>query len=138
MACAEALTRGGSHTAASRSQVQTVHQGAVTKQLSPECLVESAKNVPGEFTAIPHVKGILSMGRLAEPDSGGSSFSMLLGRARHLDHEYTVFGKVLDGLEVLEALEHVDTRREGIFVMPKERIEISSAVVVHKDERTEL
>lgn len=115
-----------------------MHQGAVTKQLSPECLVESAKNVPGEFTAIPHVKGILSMGRLAEPDSGGSSFSMLLGRARHLDHEYTVFGKVLDGLEVLEALEHVDTRREGIFVMPKERIEISSAVVVHKDERTEL
>lgn len=115
-----------------------MYQGAVSKQLSPECLAESAKTVVGEFTDVRHVKGILSMGRMADPDSGGSSFSMLLGKAPHLDHQYTVFGKVLDGIEVLEALEHVETKREGIFVMPKERIEISSAVVVHKDARMEL
>ncbi|KAG8463892.1 hypothetical protein KFE25_000060 [Diacronema lutheri] len=120
------------------AQVQSIYQGAVIKELSPECVAEAAKTVPGEFTPVRHVKGILSMGRMADPDSGGSSFSMLLGKAPHLDQQYTVFGRVLDGIGVLEALEHVETKREGIFVMPKERIEIVSAVVVDKDARTEL
>ncbi|KAJ1625879.1 cyclophilin-like domain-containing protein [Pavlovales sp. CCMP2436] len=120
------------------AQVQSVYQGAVRNTLSPECLALSAKTVPGEFTDIPHVKGTLSMGRMADPDSGGSSFSMLLGKAPHLDHQYTVFGRILEGLDVLESLEHVETTRQGIFVMPKERIEISTAIVVDKDARTEL
>jgi cyclophilin family peptidyl-prolyl cis-trans isomerase len=110
----------------------------VRKPLSPECQREAAKNVPGEFTPVRHVKGILSMGRMADPDSGGSSFSMLLGKAPHLDMSYTVFGRVIDGLDVLGALEHVETKRQGIFVMPKERIEITRAVVVDMDARTEL
>jgi len=132
-------TRGARPTAIPwRAQVQSIYQGAVIKELSPECVAEAAKTVPGEFTPVRHVKGILSMGRMADPDSGGSSFSMLLGKAPHLDQQYTVFGRVLDGIGVLEALEHVETKREGIFVMPKERIEIVSAVVVDKDARTEL
>lgn len=119
-------------------QVQSVYQGAVTKPLSEECERESAKTVPGEFTAVPHTKGILSMGRMADPDSGGSSFSMLLGKAPHLDAQYTVFGQVLAGLDVLESLEKVETRREGIFVMPKERIEITRAYVIDGDAKTDL
>ena len=44
---------------------------------------------------------------------------MLLGRAAHLDQKYTVFGEVVEGFDVLAKLEQVETKREGIFVMPK-------------------
>ena len=64
------------------------------------------------------------------PSSGGSSFSMLLGKAPHLDQQYTVFGKVLRGDAVLSELEQVKTKKEGIFVMPLERITITRAYVV--------
>ena len=67
------------------------------------------------------------MGRMDDPNSGGSSFSMLLGRAPHLDSQYTVFGEVLNGDDVLAKLEQVETTMQGIFVMPKERITITSA-----------
>ena len=78
---------------------------------------------------MPHTRGILSMGRMDDPNSGGSSFSMLLGRAPHLDRQYTVFGKVLQGEDVLEKLEKVETTKSGIFVMPKTRITITKAVL---------
>jgi len=112
------------------AQIQSVNQQSVTSPLSPECNAEAAKTVPGEFTAVPHKRGILSMGRMSDPDSGGSSFSMLLGNAPHLDNQYTVFGKVLRGDEVLTELEKVKTKKEGIFVMPVERITITEAYVV--------
>lgn len=71
-------------------------------------------------------RGILSMARHSDPNSGGSSFSVLLGPAPHLDMQYTVFGEVTAGLATLTAMEGVETTREGIFVMPKERITIHS------------
>lgn len=111
------------------AQVQSVYAGSVTKPMSDECQVEARKTVPAEFTAVRHVRGILSMGRTSDPNSGGSSFSMLLGRAAHLDEQYTVFGKVLRGDDVLARLETVETKKEGIFVMPKQRITISHATV---------
>ena len=73
---------------------------------------------------------MLSMGKFEEPNSGTSSFSMLLGDAPFLDGRYTVFGRVVSGDEVLSRLETVETKKEGIFVMPKDRIEILSAVVM--------
>ena len=66
-----------------------------------------------EVTDIKHVRGILSMGRMSDPNSGGSSFSMLLGRAAHLDQQYTVFGKVLSGMDVLASAARSDPRVEG-------------------------
>jgi len=55
--------------------VQSVSQGSVLSPLSAECAREAAKTVPGEFTGIRHVRGMLSMGRMSDPDSGGSSCS---------------------------------------------------------------
>lgn len=120
------------------AQIQSVNPSNVRKQLSQTCLEESKKNVPGEFTVIPHQRGILSMGRHADPNSGGSSFSMLLGNAPHLDNQYTVFGKVLRGDDVLKELEKVETRKEGMFVMPIERIEISHARVIDTETEKKL
>ena len=55
---------------------------------------EAEKTVPLEVQQhVRHDKrGILSMGRLDDPNSGGSSFSILLGPAPHLDMQYTIFG----------------------------------------------
>lgn len=119
------------------AQIQSVHSGSVQKPLSEECKVEAEKTVPGEFTAVRHKRGILSMGRMTDPDSGGSSFSMLLGRAAHLDEQYTVFGEVVAGDEVLSKLEEVETTKQGIFVMPKNRITISHSTM-SKDHYREL
>ncbi|EFN51705.1 hypothetical protein CHLNCDRAFT_13084, partial [Chlorella variabilis] len=88
----------------------------------------ATRHVPLELH--PDVKhdrrGILSMARNDDPNSGGSSFSLLLGPAPHLDQHYAVFGEVVEGIETLARLEELPTRTEGIFVMPIERITISS------------
>jgi len=94
--------------------------------LNAEQRAEGEKTVPGEFSKVKHIRGILSMGRYSDPDSAGSSFSMLLGNAPHLDGQYAVFGKVTKGDEVLSKLEELPTRKEGIFVMPLQRITILS------------
>jgi cyclophilin family peptidyl-prolyl cis-trans isomerase len=88
---------------------------------------EAEKTVIGEFSDVKHVRGILSMGRHQDPNSGGSSFSILLGNAPHLDRQYAIFGKLTKGDETLEKLEQLPTRREGMFVMPTERITILSS-----------
>ncbi|KDO82879.1 hypothetical protein CISIN_1g027035mg [Citrus sinensis] len=89
--------------------------------------VEAEKTVVGEFSDVKHVRGILSMGRYSDPNSAASSFSILLGDAPHLDGQYAVFGKVTKGDETLRKLEGLPTRKEGIFVMPTERITIHSS-----------
>ncbi|KAK7368083.1 hypothetical protein VNO80_10105 [Phaseolus coccineus] len=94
---------------------------------------EAEKTVVGEFSDVKHVRGILSMGRYDDPDSGSSSFSILLGDSPHLDGKYAIFGKVTKGDETLAKLEQLPTRKEGIFVMPMERITILSSYYYDKD-----
>ena len=60
---------------------------------------------------------------------------MLLGTAASLDGRYTIFGRVVAGDHVLSKLETLETKREGIFVKPKERVEVVSAVVLYSDGR---
>ena len=80
------------------------------------------QNVPDEFSqTLTHARGLLSMGKFEEANSGTSSFSMLLGDAPFLDHKYTIFGRVVAGDFVLSQLETLETVREGIFVKPKVR-----------------
>ncbi|KAE8651746.1 peptidyl-prolyl cis-trans isomerase CYP23 [Cucumis sativus] len=95
--------------------------------MNEEQRTEAEKTVVGEFSDVKHVRGILSMGRYDDPDSAQSSFSMLLGDAPHLDGTYAIFGKVTKGDDTLKKLEELPTRREGIFVMPTERITILSS-----------
>ena len=55
-----------------------------------------------EFSDTPHVKGILSMARGDDPASATTSFFIVTGNAPSLDGKYTVFGRVVDGLAVVE------------------------------------
>ncbi|XP_043703577.1 peptidyl-prolyl cis-trans isomerase CYP23 [Telopea speciosissima] len=100
--------------------------GGRTAPLNNEQREEAVKTVVGEFSHVKHVRGVLSMGRYADPNSASSSFSILLGNAPHLDGQYAIFGRVTKGDETLRKLEQLPTRQEGIFVMPIERISILS------------
>ena len=65
---------------------------------------ESSWDLPAEFSATPHARGILSMARSNNPDSGGSQFFICGADARFLDNQYTVFGKVVSGMDVVDAI----------------------------------
>jgi cyclophilin family peptidyl-prolyl cis-trans isomerase len=80
----------------------------------------------GEFRDdLKHVRGILSMARTDDPNSATTSFFLMLGPAPHLDGQYTAFGRVIEGLEVLDAFEKEEVEGEA----PKRRIEIIDAKV---------
>lgn len=61
-------------------------------------------NLKAEFSAAPHVRGTCSMARTSDPDSANSQFFICFGDARFLDGQYTVWGEVTDGMDVIEAL----------------------------------
>ncbi len=61
-----------------------------------------------EFNAKPHLDGTVSMARAADPDSAGSQFYICLGPQRFLDGNYTAFGEVSEGLDVVHAIQRGD------------------------------
>ena len=65
---------------------------------------ESTWDLPAEFSATSHERGILSMARSQNPDSGGSQFFICVADARFLDNQYTVFGKVVSGMDVVDSI----------------------------------
>ncbi|CAN5396287.1 peptidylprolyl isomerase [soil metagenome] len=60
--------------------------------------------VPAEFSDVPHERGILSMARSSDPNSAGSQFFVMVARSPHLDNSYSVFGKVIEGLDVIDKI----------------------------------
>ena len=83
------------------------------------------RNLQPEFNATPHDRGILSMARLDDPASASSSFFIVLARAPSLDGKYTVFGRVVSGMDVIEKIEAVPLNGED----PVTRIEVSRVTV---------
>jgi peptidylprolyl isomerase len=61
-------------------------------------------NLPAEFNAEPHVRGVCSMARAQSPDSANSQFFICFDDARFLDKQYTVWGKVIEGMENVDKI----------------------------------
>ena len=61
-------------------------------------------NLPSEFSKEPHVRGVCSMARTANPHSANSQFFICFDDARFLDNQYTVWGEVVEGMENIDAL----------------------------------
>ena len=57
-----------------------------------------------EFSSVPHERGTLSMARSSDPNSANSQFFICFGPTPHLDRQYTVFGKVLEGMEFVDMI----------------------------------
>ena len=74
-------------------------------------------SIKGEFTAnrfennLKHDRGVLSMARTMNPNSAGSQFFIMVEKAPHLDGQYASFGKVIEGMEVADAIVNTRTDR---------------------------
>ena len=64
----------------------------------------SGQKLQAEFSAEPHVRGVLSMARAQSPDSGDSQFFICFDDAASLDGEYTVWGKVVEGMDNVDKI----------------------------------
>ena len=82
--------------------------------------------LPAEFSRVPHEKGILSAARTADPNSAGSQFFIMADKAPHLDGQYTIFGEVVKGLEVIDTI--VNQPRD-LRDNPLERIEMTIEIL---------
>jgi len=80
-----------------------------------------------EFNKTPHDRGILSMARGENPASATSSFFIVLSRQQGLDNQYTVFGRVVEGQDVIDKIEAVPVDGEA----PVTRIEVTRIRVVN-------
>ena len=78
--------------------------------------------IPQEFSDTPHVKGTLSMARTNDPNSASSQFFVCHDNANFLDNNYTVFGKVIDGLDIIDQIANVAKDQND---NPLERVEMS-------------
>ncbi len=88
----------------------------------PDFSETDAKSIKGEFAAngcktndIKHERGVLSMARTMAPNSASSQFFIMHEDAPHLDRQYAAFGKVIEGIEVVDKIAAVRTGNFGYF-----------------------
>lgn len=67
--------------------------------------------LPSEFNEIKHTPGILSAARTSDPNSAGSQFFLMHEKSSHLDGQYTVYGQVVDGMDIVETIVHLPRDR---------------------------
>ena len=88
--------------------------------------------IKGEFAAngvnnpLKHTRGVISMARAMDPNSAGSQFFIMHQDAPHLDGQYAAFGKVVKGIEVVDAIASVKT---NYYDMPLEKVVINNIYI---------
>jgi peptidyl-prolyl cis-trans isomerase B (cyclophilin B) len=87
-------------------------------------------SIKAEFNDRSHTRGVLSMARSQDPDSAGSQFFICHGDPKFLDHNYTAFGKLIKGDDVLEKIATAKTHPPD---RPDKRIGIESIKIVPAD-----
>jgi peptidyl-prolyl cis-trans isomerase B (cyclophilin B) len=90
--------------------------------------------IKAEFNNHPHERGVISMAREMDPDSAGSQFFICLAPVPRLDHQYTTFGKLIKGDDVLEKIGDTPvTSAHGEMSKPARRVVIESIKIVSAD-----
>ena len=119
LAQAGVYTGMGVHRVAKGFVIQTGYLPSRSEPLS-ESQQRLVRNLQPEFNDTPHVKGTVSMARGDNPASADTSFFIVLGPSPVLDGKYTAFGRVVDGIAVVDAIEQVPVNGEA----PVTRVEI--------------
>ena len=78
----------------------------------------SLPDLPSEFSDMAFVEGAVGMARSQDPNSANSQFFIMFQAAPHLDNNYTVFGKVSSGMEVLNKIKKGDLKKNGAVDNP--------------------
>ena len=79
-----------------------------------------------EFNNLPHERGTLSMARSSDPDSANSQFFICFKPSPFLDRQYTVFGKVISGIEFIDKIKRGDENNNGSVSDPDKIISFKS------------
>ena len=92
-------------------------------------------NLKAEFNDHSHDRGVILMARSQDPDSAGSQFFICLAPVHRLDHQYTTFGKLIKGQDVLEKIGDIEVTRNsmGEPSKPTKRVVIESIKIVPAD-----
>ena len=88
-----------------------------------------SSTLDAEFNDIPHERGILSMARTADPNSAGSQFFIITKDSRFLDNQYTVFGRVIDGMETVDKIEALTTNQSSDQPIDFEKAQIQKVII---------
>ena len=83
-------------------------------------------NLKQEFNNLPHDRGTLSMARSQDPNSANSQFFICFKAAPFLDRQYTVFGKVLEGMEFVDKIKRGDENKNGSVENPDKIVSFKS------------
>ena len=86
----------------------------------------SLPDLKQEFSDVPHDRGTLSMARSQDPDSANSQFFICFKAAPSLDRQYTVFGKVIEGMEFVDKIKRGDDSNNGSVTEPDKIISFKS------------
>jgi len=91
--------------------------------------------IKAEFNDRSHERGVLSMARSSDPDSAGSQFFICLANVSRLDHQYTTFGKIIKGDDVLEKIGNTEVTmsNSGERSKPTKRVTVESIKIVPAD-----
>ena len=83
-------------------------------------------NLKAEFSNVAHERGTLSMARSSDPNSANSQFFICFKPAPFLDKQYTVFGKVVEGMEIIDKIKRGDENNNGSVTDPDKILEFKS------------
>ena len=83
-------------------------------------------DLKSEFNDLPHERGTLSMARSQDPNSANSQFFICFKAASFLDRQYTVFGKVIEGMEFIDKIKRGDENNNGSVSDPDKIISFKS------------
>jgi peptidylprolyl isomerase len=90
----------------------------------------SGHRLAAEFSAEPHVRGTLSMARTSDPNSADSQFFIMFDAAPSLDRQYSVWGRVVTGMEFVDQIKKGDSARNGIVSNPDKIVKMQVAADV--------
>ena len=108
------MIQGGDPNTKDLNKPETYGQGGPSQRLK------------AEFNDIPHRRGILSMARSSDPNSAGSQFFIVVKDSNFLDGQYTAFGEVVKGMEVVDKIVSLPKNSRDL---PTERAEMTIVVV---------
>ncbi|MDI3336143.1 peptidylprolyl isomerase [Defluviimonas aestuarii] len=83
------------------------------------------ENVPAEFSKLPFQRGTVGMARAGNPDSANSQFFIMFAEGSFLNGQYTVFGKVVSGMEVVDAIRKGEPDLNGAVTDPDRMVKVT-------------
>ncbi len=92
----------------------------------------SGQNLKAEFNKLRHMRGAVSMARAEDPDSADSQFFIVLAPSFFLDNNYTLWGRVIEGMEHVDAIKKGDPKNNGQVLEPDAIVRMRVAADVEK------